>query len=235
MIENLYRDVVDFHSHILPGADHGTSSVEETLVQLKFAKNAGVTRIIATPHFYPHRHSVEGFLHRREKAFNLLSSGNTLDNSPSIRLGAEVLMCENLHKLPRLKDLCIYGTNILLLELPFSDVSDIHVDTVSQIMNANMDVVLAHADQYAPADIERFISVGARLQVNASALTSLFKRQDVFDWIDRGCVVALGSDIHNKDRSAYKKFLKAQKKISSKLDYICKKSDEIWEMSKVFP
>ena len=235
MVEEIYRDIVDFHSHILPGADHGTSSVEETLVQLKFAKNAGVTRIIATPHFYPHRHSVDSFLLRREKSFMSLSNEKKLVGFPHIRLGAEVLLCENLHKLPNLKELCIYGTNVMLLELPFSDVSDSHVKTVSQIMDMGIDVVLAHADLYERASIEHFIFVGAKLQINASSLTTLFKQPHIYDWIDRGDVVALGSDIHNKYKGAYKKFLKAQKKIGAELDYIREKSNEIWEMAKDFP
>ena len=44
-------DVVDFHTHILPGADHGSDSVETTLRQLEFARDAGVKRLIATSHF----------------------------------------------------------------------------------------------------------------------------------------------------------------------------------------
>ena len=63
-MKNKDIDIIDFHSHILPGADHGSSSVETSLAQLNSAKNAGVTRLIATPHFYPHRHTLEKFLAR---------------------------------------------------------------------------------------------------------------------------------------------------------------------------
>ncbi len=235
MTQNLYPDVVDFHSHVLPGADHGSASVEDSTIQLKFAKNAGVTRIIATPHFYPHRHSVEKFLLRREKSYMMLKDSGLLDDAPRVRLGSEVLLCENLHKLPGLSDLCIYGTNVILLELPFLDISDNHVKTVSKIMDMGLDVVLAHADKYERADIERFIYIGARLQVNADAFSSFFfKKPHLFDWIDRGDVVCLGSDIHGKNKTAYKFFSKAKKKIGNDLSYICEKSNEIWDKSRDF-
>ena len=51
-------DIVDFHAHVLPCADHGSSSVSTSLSQLSYAKGAGVKRIIATPHFYPHKHTL---------------------------------------------------------------------------------------------------------------------------------------------------------------------------------
>lgn len=235
MTDKIFPDVVDFHSHVLPDADHGSASVEETSVQFKFAKNAGVTRIIATPHFYPHRHSVDKFLLRREKAYMSLADSGILEDAPQIRLASEVLLCENLHKLPGVEKLCIHGTNIIILELPFSDVSDSHVKTVAEIMKLGLEVVLAHADKYERADIERFIFIGARLQLNANAFTSVFyKKPHIFDWLDRGDAVALGSDIHNKDKKAYKNFVKAKKKIGANLNYLCKKSDEIWSKSKDF-
>ena len=65
-------EIADFHAHILPCADHGSDSVETSLWQLSSAANHGVTRIIATPHFYPHRHTVEAFSKRRDEAFNAL-------------------------------------------------------------------------------------------------------------------------------------------------------------------
>ena len=123
----------------------------------------------------------------------------------------------------------------LLLELPFSDISDSHVKTVLKILDVGIDVVLAHANKYSRADIEKFIFIGARLQLNADAFTSFFdKKSHFYEWLYRGDVVALGSDIHKRDRSAYKKFVKAQKKIGENLSYLCQKSDEIWENSKDF-
>lgn len=49
---------LDYHAHILPGCDHGSSSVAMSLKQIDMAKAAGIKTICATPHFYPHKESV---------------------------------------------------------------------------------------------------------------------------------------------------------------------------------
>ena len=65
-------DLVDFHSHILPGADHGSDSIDTTLFQLNSAMACGIDRIIATPHFYPNIHTVEDFLSRRNSSYDCI-------------------------------------------------------------------------------------------------------------------------------------------------------------------
>lgn len=42
---------LDYHAHILPGCDHGSSSVDMSLKQMDMAKEAGIQTICATPHF----------------------------------------------------------------------------------------------------------------------------------------------------------------------------------------
>ena len=42
------RSVIDFHSHILPGIDDGSASVEESIAMLKMEAIAGATELFAT-------------------------------------------------------------------------------------------------------------------------------------------------------------------------------------------
>lgn len=58
---------LDYHAHILPGCDHGSDGLATSLKQVEMAASAGVKTICATPHFYPHKESVESFLRRRKK------------------------------------------------------------------------------------------------------------------------------------------------------------------------
>jgi len=232
MINNTEFDLVDFHSHILPGADHGSDSLDVSIAQLNLAKSAGVTRIIVTPHFYPHRHTVEDFLKRRNSAFKRLDISLQGD-IPEIRLGAEVLLCENLHKMERINELCIFGTDTILIEIPFSEHSENHVKSVNEL-KSKFNVVLAHADRYDKSIVERYISIGAKLQLNASALNKFMKPKHLFDWVERGLVIALGSDIHMADKKAYNNFCKAKLKLANDIIYIKEKSDAIWNSSKEF-
>ena len=54
----------DFHAHILPGMDHGSTSTETTRNQLSAAKELGISTIVATSHFYPDIHRVGSYLRR---------------------------------------------------------------------------------------------------------------------------------------------------------------------------
>lgn len=64
--------MIDFHSHILPGIDDGSASVEESLKLLEMLAEQGVKTVVATPHFYPDRTSVSDFLRRRDAAYQRL-------------------------------------------------------------------------------------------------------------------------------------------------------------------
>ena len=202
-------DIVDFHAHVLPCADHGSSSVSTSIRQLKYAKEYGVSRIIATPHFYPHRHTLDKFLKRRSDSYEALLEEMPSD-APKIKLGAEVLLCEGFEKFSGIEELCISGTKTLLLELPFSDFRSSYLDTVQELIRGGFDIVLAHVDRYPQENIERMLDVGvSKFQINAKSLVGLFKKKHLFEWIDQGLVVAIGSDIHDEDKKAYKNFKKA--------------------------
>ena len=58
----------DFHSHILPGIDDGSDSLETSLAMLRMEAEQGISRVVATPHFYPRYDSPEHFLKRRAEA-----------------------------------------------------------------------------------------------------------------------------------------------------------------------
>ena len=226
-MDNKSVDLVDFHSHILPGADHGSSSVETTLAQLEIASRYGQKRIIATPHFYPHRHTLNSFIQRRNSAVeSMLSKKGSL---PEVKIGAEVLLCEGFERFEGIESLCLPGTKSILIELPFVDFREEYCDAITSIIECGFDVILAHADRYPKENIERLISVGvSKLQLNAESLVTFFKKKHLFSWIEKGLVVALGSDIHGKNEKAYKQFVKAKSAVGEYIEFIKAKSDEIW-------
>lgn len=221
-------DFVDFHAHILPHVDHGSFSTETTIAQLGFALSTGVKRIVATPHFYPHEENPEHFIERRNAYYKRLLE-RVPDNSPEIKLGAEVLICDNIEEIPMLEELCIAGTKVLLLELPFTDFSDSYIYSVRALVNQGYTVILAHADRYDPKNIDRLIDVGAFIQLNANALSTLFIHKHVKSWLDSGKVYAIGSDIHGADKKAYVRFSKAIKRLGDRAEIIKKYSDAIWQ------
>lgn len=223
-------DVCDFHTHLLPKADHGSSSIETSVFQLKSAELCGVSRIVATPHFYPHMENVESFLNRRNKAYKLLFPH--IPESVSVRLGAEVLFCGNMENIPNVESLCINGTKTMLLELPFADFDLNELSSIGALADMGIDIIIAHAERYSDEVVNECIDYGVKLQVNSSFITKgLAVKKRVKGWLDGGLVSAIGSDIHKRDQSAYKCFRKSIKKIKSYIDLIKERSDAVWDKS----
>ena len=218
--------LIDFHAHVIPWADHGSSSIETSLFQLQSAKYHGVERIIATPHFYPQYENVERFISRRNECFDRLKEYLS-DDLPNVTLGAEVLICDNIESMPHLEKLCVEGTRILLLELPFTDFSSSFIYTVKTLIKNGYTIVLAHADRYNPENINKLVSAGAKIQLNVNSLSGLFIPHHLKEWIKGHKVVALGSDIHHADKTAYKKFTKAIKHIGDDMEFIISSSNEL--------
>ena len=114
--------MIDFHCHILPKMDDGSDSINTSLAMLREEHTQGVNRVVLTPHFYCEEESIEAFLQRRKKAFSALQTAISdqphTDDIPELCLGAEVAMSSALAQMD-LQPLCISGTNVLLLELPY--------------------------------------------------------------------------------------------------------------------
>ncbi|MBR2343400.1 MAG: histidinol-phosphatase [Clostridia bacterium] len=223
--------VIDFHAHILPGADHGSHSVNTSLVQLDIAKKHGIDRIVATPHFYPHKHDIEVFLQRRALAVSRIAE-HLNESSPKIAVGSEVMLCIGLERFSRLDELTIGNSNTLLIEPPPNDFSEEYISTVAVLKEQGYNLILAHADRYSAASVERFLSEGVKLQINASALCTLVKNRAVYDWIRRGQVVALGSDIHGSNKRAYRELNMAIRHLGTEYERIFKVTEGIWNSFK---
>ena len=76
--------------------------------------------------------------------------------------------------------------------------------------------------------MEKMLKAGARLQLNADSLDRFFRRKMLFKWVNSGDVIALGSDIHGKDKNAYKHFTRAISKVKTQAEYIKAESDKIF-------
>ncbi len=205
--------LIDFHAHILPKADHGSNSIDVSLAQVKLAESVGISKIVATPHFYPHEHTLDDFVARRELAYDELAKRN--DSSVEIIKAAEVLVCEGIENIKGLEKLCIGNSRAILAELPFSQFKSAYITSIKNMIYDGYKVILAHADRYDQRNIEELIYVGALIQLNASAFSTFLTKKVYTDWINQGLVVGIGSDIHMEDHVAYKQFTKAIKKIGT--------------------
>lgn len=217
--------VIDFHAHILPGADHGCRSQEENRRQLALAREVKVDLVVATPHFYPHKESLEHFLEKRKQACMQLEERER----SMVRIGAEVFVCHGMERLPQIEKLCIEDTDIILLEMPDGSWSTDLLDTVVEIQNTRgLRVVLAHVDRYDKRGIQQLFDQGICGQVNAEALSSLFVKKHLKDWIWNGDIVALGSDIHGV-KNGYHDFSKVKKFHKEWFDVLMERTEQLYQ------
>ena len=210
--------MIDFHAHVLPGADHGSDGMETSLRQLALAEAAGIDVLVATPHFYPQADDFGHFRRKRRGAYETLLA----QYRGAIRLlpAAEVHMCVGLDHLEGLEALCIPGTSVILCELPFRGFTSGLTETFERLMDERGLVpILAHVDRYNPELIENLFALGLRGQLNAEALCHPLRRRKLLPWIDGGQIVALGSDIHGVE-VGYTQFRKAVDYLGARYDLI---------------
>lgn len=219
---------IDFHAHVLPGMDHGCQDVNMALEQLRRAADAGVDTVVATPHFYAHTESVEHFLERRRSSVEELKKAMHMKTGlPSVLVGAEVLICPGLEHMEKLKELCLEGTDVLLLEMPFAERWENElIDTAVHIKESGICVVLAHAERYRLSQVHKLTEQGFPLQLNVSAMAGGSHFFRAVRCLQERYVVALGSDIHGLSDN-YDKFKKVMKHYGATANEIQGKTAEL--------
>ncbi|MCM1133416.1 MAG: capsular polysaccharide biosynthesis protein [Ruminococcus flavefaciens] len=188
----------DYHCHILPAMDDGAEDCETSGKMLDMMSRQGIENIVLTPHFYMHKEkSVDGFLQRREASF-----ANIKDRKFSFYQGAEVAVERGLCELPGIEKLAVQGTDLILLELPFSNIGRWVNDEIHNIAcETGLKPVLAHIHRYtdifSKADLNRLIDSNVIMQVNTELLRTFGGRIFMNKLIKSGSEIVFGSDAHN--------------------------------------
>ncbi len=192
--------MTDFHTHILPKLDDGSSSLRMSVLMLTAEAKQGVDRLVLTPHYYARSESPDRFLRRREKSVELLRSAYDPAVHPVVHIGAEIAYFGGISDVSRLDRLCIVGTNVLLLEMPFKHWSEVVVQDVLHIRDLGFTPVIAHYERYAQSRelYEYLLSEGVLFQTNAEHFRSgYFGNRRALHAVKNRELHLLGSDCHN--------------------------------------
>ena len=175
-------DIVDIHSHVLPGVDDGAVNVDETIAMLRIAYDAGTRKIVATPHMFLdlfHNNDFVQILDRFEQLKSELKSCQ--DAFPFLQemhlySGAENFASpEFLTALDQGCVLTLNGSRYLLIEfppvLPFRQIQTF----IEKVLSTNYTPIIAHPERYGaiqkdPLRVERFQQMGCVIQVNADSI-----------------------------------------------------------------
>ena len=201
--------ICDFHGHFLPGMDDGCKTVEESVQVLQSSYRQGITKVFATPHYYPVE-SVETFLRRREESFAKLCEyirQNAVTQIPQILLGAEVAYRPGIGHQEDLEKLCMGSSRYLLLEMPFTSWGTAQVRDVRNLcVNKNVTVILAHIERYWDGQdirvLQSILQEDVLVQMNAQTLLQWPERRLARRLLKSGTVQLLGTDCHNMEGRA---------------------------------
>lgn len=193
--------IIDFHSHVLPGIDDGSKNLETSLEMLRKSKESGVDIMVATPHFYADCDRVESFLEKRSGAFDVVSGYLSFD-TPKLLLGAEVAFFDGIGKAEKINELTIKGTDILLLEMPFKAWDENEISQVKYLISKRkLNIIIAHLERYMKipgnaSGISSLLDLPVTVQINAGSLIDKKGRSHLIRMFKQGKAHLLGSDCH---------------------------------------
>ncbi|HEX6106810.1 MAG TPA: CpsB/CapC family capsule biosynthesis tyrosine phosphatase [Gemmatimonadales bacterium] len=195
--------MIDLHSHLLPGVDDGSRSLEQSIKVLGELAAQGVTDICLTPHLRSTQ-AAAGPPEAHERAFASLSG--RAPALPRLHRGAEVMLDRPLAVDPdRIRRVTIGGTRYILVEFPRMVAFETVTIALSRIVETGLVPLLAHPERYrscSPEAVHRWRSLGAVMQVDGPTLvTSRARGQRARDLVAAGLADIIAGDNHGDDRS----------------------------------
>lgn len=201
MISVQTKKLIDFHCHVLPNMDDGSKSINMSAEMLEREAEQGVGVVCATSHYYADVEDIPTFCTRRSEAYERLE--NVLgEGLPKIVLAAEVKYFPSMEEQP-LESLCVKGTRTLMLEMPFTNWTDLQVETATTlVLDCGYRVILAHPERFCFSKenynkLKLLANLPIGWQINASSLTHWTTRRLALELLEMGRYPLLGSDCHD--------------------------------------
>lgn len=200
-----FKGYVDIHSHILPGVDDGSRTMDESVNMLRAAYDQGIRTMYATPHY--------GTGKEKYTSIDMLTESYTILKDQAAHIGEEgiELILGNeiyythsvLENLEAGKVLTMGGTRYILVEFSFGIGFKELYKGLQQLINAGYRPILAHIERYYClfrqfAEIKSLKELGVALQINSGSLVTKLSSEALFcrKAVREGYIHFLGSDCH---------------------------------------
>ena len=213
--------MIDFHSHIIPNIDDGSTSMKDTINMINEARQAGFTEIISTSHYIQKYYDLDCF--EREKMLDIIKKKVSEKNEVNIKLylGSEIYFTPEIIELVKNKKAStINNTRYLLFELPMNTKPLFVKEMVYELMQNGYIPIIAHPERYTYVQeniqyIEELAGMGALFQSNYGSIIGMYgnsAKKTLKKLLKNNLISFLGSDVH-KTGQIYPKIPKALKKL----------------------
>jgi protein-tyrosine phosphatase len=206
----------DLHSHLVPGVDDGSASIEESLSSLAVLRAEGIGTLVTTPHLLLPKLATDQAIDRelgvhREAFDRLAEAAADRSDVPRLGLGQEIWAPDaaQLGRVVRRPGVGLGGSRFMLVEFGF-ELQGTHEDVVREAVGAGRGIVVAHPERYRylpgiePLDqMRRWRELGALLQVNAGSFRGHYTsaaRELAWAMVAEGLVDLVASDHHGDRR-----------------------------------
>lgn len=194
---------LDMHSHLLPGIDDGSRTMDETIALINKLVELGYTHLITTPHImhevYPNtREIIHGKLEDVRKEIELLKI------PVSIHAAAEYYLDYNLKEEIANKKLLTLGDDYVLVEFGFVSPPIGADELIFEMQSKGYKPILAHVERYTYffndfKSIEQLREKGVALQLNILSLTGHYGnevKKQAEKLVDKELVDFVATDCH---------------------------------------
>ena len=203
----------DFHNHILPNVDDGSTSLEMSLEMLHNAQNQGVTNVVNTVHYQHPKVDGSNISYKTIKSeLNALQEELKNENiNIQLHCGAEVFFLPNILELKD-EPLCTFSHGkYMLIEFEMHQLPDINFEKLFELKMNGVTPIIAHPERYKDVQknlsiVESWLKAGCIIQVDAgSVLGKLGKMARITSEkvIRNNWCQILGSDSHDNSRRAF--------------------------------
>lgn len=196
--------IIDFHSHILPGVDDGSASVEESITLLRMEAEQGIHHVVATPHFYAKYDRLDRFLRRRHDAeLRLREELQKHPELPQLSVGSEVHFFRGIGSSDAVLELTIAEKRCILIEMPHvSWTVSMYSELESIYSRYGLTPIIAHIDRYikpfqARQVLNRLSELPVLVQANAEFFLNRVTGNMALRMLKKDQIQLLGSDCHN--------------------------------------
>ena len=196
-------DYTDIHSHLLPGIDDGSKSIEDTIALITSLQELGFKNFITTPHI------MEGIWENTGTIIseNLIKTTIELQKVglPELRAAAEYMLDGNFMKILSSEKLLTIKDNYVLVEMSYLNPPMNLYDIIFEIQLEGYTPILAHPERYnffhqSLNEYKKLKAAGCKFQMNMLSTVGYYgphvaKAADLL--MANHLIDFMGSDVHH--------------------------------------